>query len=847
MGDDPATPPTLVESEDEARSGTVSREADTRDPPSDVRVATRRRGRLPGRYVDIEHVGQGGSGEVRRVMDLSVDRVVVMKLLRWEHIDPPGNPSRRRFENEARITASLEHPGVVPVHDQGKLLDHRPWFTMKEVRGERFDQAIRALHRAPLEARDARRRSLLEALLRVAETVGYAHSRGVVHRDLKPANLMRGAFGQVYVMDWGVANDGVDPVQVAEELARDVPWRPLRAEDVPVLEKDGDRALTRQGAILGTVPYMSPEQARGWNRAIGAPSDVWALALVLYEILVGERAYPAPEHERVWKELIEGRGPRLPAGLAVPAELRALVEASTRTAGAERLADATMFAERLRDWLAGEARRERARGVLREVDTRMRKLDVLRGKEAEERAKAEEALGPLHANDPDEGRRFAGWRAEDRADALRDAVDDEEATILQLLRTALQHDPDSTEAHARIASLAHAEVLAAEARGEPREAKRWERMLAEHDDGRFASFLAGMGEVVLDSTPSGAEVTLHRYVEEDRQLVPRPIEDPVTRTPLRRSLAAGSYLAVLRAPGHAEVRYPFVIARATTWDARPPEADAPLPVLLPEASALGPGDCYVPAGWCTIGEPGARGEAYARTRVWLEGFVIKRYPVTVREYAEYLQALADAGDAVAVEAAAPRNYDGNFIDVRLTPDGQVVVRGRDAGINEVVAGETPARSLSWSQVSAYAAWRAARERLPWRLPHDGEWEKAARGVDARIFPWGRTPVASWAVTIDHDPPGIKSMEAAPRDESPYGLRHVAGNVAEICQNRWLLRPTLDARGRVTRHDPSEERVLFTTRGGAFAMALLNPPLSRRFAIPEGDRRRSVGFRLARSL
>ena len=664
----------------------------------------------------------------------------------------------------------------------------------------------------------------------------------MVHRDLKPANLMRGAFGQVYVMDWGVAKTGVDPATVAEALAE------TRAEapKAPPPTDAGGHALTRHGDVLGTVPYMAPEQARGHTRCVGPASDVWALGLVLYEILAGRRAFRG-SHVRIWAQVAAGSAPALPEGAAWPAVLRDVVAEATRADARERLPDAGRFAERLQGWLAGEARRERAAAMVAAADGLAARVSDLRAEEARAWAAAQALLSPLHANDPDEARWLAGWRAEDRAQAAHDAAWDAETEVLQLLRAALQHDPDHLEAHARFAALARDQVGLAEARGELREAKRWSRVLAEHDDGTHAGFLAGHGEVALASDPPGAEVTLHRFVHGDRRLVPRPLADAVVRAPFRRQLPAGSYLALFRAPGHHPARYPFTIEREACWEARVPEGAARRPVrLLPEGT-LAEDECFVPGGWCLIGEPEARCESYARTRVWVDDLVVKRFPVRVREYAAYLQALLDAGDEEALAVAAPaKPSTQGWADLRRTSCGRIEI-APTGDLNPYVVGETPARLVSAAAAEAYAAWRASLEGRPWRLPTDVEWEKAARGVDGRCFPWGPTPVSRWAVTLDYDPPGLKSMEAAPRDESPYGVRHVAGNIHQFTATPWRLRPTLDERGRVVAYDPSETRELRTARGGSYTAELFPRVLPQRFAMNPGDRGWGVGFRLVRSL
>ncbi|MEM1416921.1 MAG: bifunctional serine/threonine-protein kinase/formylglycine-generating enzyme family protein [Myxococcota bacterium] len=787
---------------------------------------------LPERYEDRGHVGRGGSGEVRRVYDRRVERELVIKILGWEHLDPPRNPTYRRFQNEARVTAALEHPGVVPVHDRGALADGRLWFTMKEVRGETFDEVIDALHRAPPAERSARRRTLVEALLRVAETVGYAHSRGVVHRDLKPENLMCGAFGEVYVMDWGIARAMAAPAP--DET-------PVPAGGQPRIE-DGDRALTRSGEIFGTIHYMAPEQARGHTEAVGPASDVWALALVLHEILVGRVAFPGPGL-KAWADIAGGKRPRLPADARVPSELRELFDAATEVAPSERLPDGRAFAERLRAWLAGEARRDRAAAVLREVDARQERLARLRDEEARLRADAQALLGTLRDDSPDEAR-LPAWRAEDLANTQRDALEEAEAELLELLRAALQHDPESEGAHARIATLARSEVVAAEQRGDAREAWRWERLLKQHDTGRHAAFLAGLGTLKLAVDPPDARAAVLRYEEVDRRLEPRTFRGNLS-PPFEIALPAGSYLVLLEAEGRETVRYPVRIEREATWDTTPPDGSAPRRVWLPPAGTLDEGECFVPAGWSVVGAPGGASDAYPRTKVWLEGFVIRRDPVTVAEYVAFLEDLLTSGKPAEAASMVPASgTDRTYVRVDA---GRVIVAPVDNSPDPEAGLRAPIRWVTFAQAEAYARWLGERASKPWRVPTDVEWEKAGRGADERRYPWGATPVASWVVARGHAPHGLRPVDEPTRDESPYGVRHLAGCVRELCATPWRLRPVLDARGAVSTYDPRETRAFQSVRGGSYLGPIDVEMLAARYAIPPNEPLRSVGFRLCRSL
>ena len=164
---------------------------------------------LPGRYEDLGSLARGGFGEVRRVRDTLMDRVLAMKVLHPKVSSSP--PLRRRFFTEVQITAQLQHPGIVPVYEHGELRDGRLWYTMKEVRGTTLATILAALHAASsaegfgTTASGWTFRRVIDAFARIAQTVAYAHSQGVVHRDLKPENVMIGEFGEVLVMDWGLA------------------------------------------------------------------------------------------------------------------------------------------------------------------------------------------------------------------------------------------------------------------------------------------------------------------------------------------------------------------------------------------------------------------------------------------------------------------------------------------------------------------------------------------------------------------------------------------------------------------------------------------------------------------
>jgi serine/threonine protein kinase len=206
---------------------------------------------LEGTPYDLgEEIARGGMGTVYRAHDRRLERDVALKVM---NAPAPGPGEIERMRNEARILARLEHPGIVPVHDLGALPDGRLFYVMKLVRGRRLDEATEA------EPRHAR----LRMFERICEAVAFAHAHGVVHRDLKPENVMVGPFGEVLVLDWGVA-------KILEGPGRD-----------------------ESGTVLGTPGYMAPEQARGETRLVDERADVYSLGAVLRFLLTEPRGGPA--------------------------------------------------------------------------------------------------------------------------------------------------------------------------------------------------------------------------------------------------------------------------------------------------------------------------------------------------------------------------------------------------------------------------------------------------------------------------------------------------------------------------------------------------------------------------
>ena len=311
------------------RPGTPTPASSSSKPPSssggtdEVLHRLGERSGASSRYRVAGEIARGGMGAIHRVRDRDLRRDVALKVI---HPGLAGDPRyARRFVNEARITAALGHPGVVPVHDLVLRPDGHASYTMRLVEGRRLGALIDAqATRADLEF-------ILQCLARVCDTLAYAHSRGVVHCDLKPDNIMVGDFGEVYVMDWGCAHVVGD-----RSLVDDVP----ESED----------------SIVGTPRYMAPEQARGEQSRIDVRTDVFAVGAVLYRALAGRPPYEGPTAAAL---AAAQRGEFTPIDhlegmpFKPPPMLTAIVNKAMSPDPLRRHASAADLAEDLRDFLRG--------------------------------------------------------------------------------------------------------------------------------------------------------------------------------------------------------------------------------------------------------------------------------------------------------------------------------------------------------------------------------------------------------------------------------------------------------------------------------------------------------------
>ncbi len=800
-------------------------------PPAEVVAAMADPAKRFGKYVLLNPIGEGGMGVVFKAWDPTMSRYIALKRLRRME-----EPFIRRFHREAQTAGRLAHPHIVPVHEVG---DHegQPFIAMEFVDGA-------ALGSLRLEPRRA-----AEILRDVARAIHAAHEAGIIHRDIKPQNLLLDRAGQVWVTDFGAARPlahgetvtsaGVvigTPVYMAPEQAG--------AERCDVRTDVYGLGATLYDLLAGRPPFTGqsmlevldkvrrddPEPLRRIDARIERdlqtivqkamdrkPESRYATARDLADDLdrhlPGEPILARP-HGVAARAARQVRRHPTAAALAVVALLAAgyFVVQRLRLHALERRAMTASDPEeaaRLWDQLAAlgdeaagpradEARRRaqiatdrrRSRETIAEAASRAKELSALLESLARLRGQARDEEERINPWDPPDAK-AALWSLQQQIAAAERQSIVLEAQTIRLFTTARQLDRSDRIGVAQLAEFLKERIEAVERFGETERAAFLEESLRQlaRDAGleSMLAWLEGGGTLALDSDPPGAEVSLVRHVEgPDRRLGLEANERRLGACPLAPvALARGSYRLVVRKEGYADTRFLAWIDRGTRQEAR---------VRLHRAEEIGRGFVHVPAGpFIMAGDREAYQGRAERTVVEVRDFFIARSEVTMSEYVEYLDALLQENQKDEAQRRLPRTAPTGpaYASIR---DGRVV-------LHATVDSRWPAFGLSWDDAVAYAQWLTAKaakrgERGLYRLPTAAEWEKAARGVDGRLFPWGNA--FDWTFTnggraAEHS--RLLPGASVAADESPYGVLDMAGGVREWVADWFAERYTMkEARG-----------------------------------------------------
>ncbi len=707
------------------------------------------------RFHVIEEIGQGAMGVVVLADDRDLNRRVAIKKLAPQLVKAPA--SVHAFIEEARLTGSLDHPNIVPVYELGQDEDGHPYFAMRVLEGRPLGEILRLLRAKDPEAvAQFTRTRLLTHFLQLCGAVEFAHSRGVIHRDLKPDNVIVGDFGDVQVLDWGIA---------------------VRVDDV-----DGP-APEELKLPAGTPGFIAPELIELDRLVLPRRLDVFALGAVLYELLTLKR----PARGRTPRELMAATVTgefKLPSARAteraIPDELDEICMRALDPDPSRRTPSVGRLAKEVEEYLEGarEARR-RAEEADRAVDRAARHLVRQREVEAEmaeQRSRVEALRSEVEPWDRVDTKREL-WRAEDELQELIEQRAELLAKAEQSYRRALENVQGHEAATEGLLGLWMRRLRAEERSGDPIAARITRSRIRALDPIGANKRLKGDGRLVLTSHPPGARVWLHRFDEKDRlQVAAEGIDLGVT--PLREvDVPFGRHLLMLEATNHEAARVPIWLTR---------DGRIELQVTLRPAGEVPHGMAYVPGGPFLWGSRQGLNQHQNLARAFVADFAIGILPVTFREYGSFLDAVAEKDPSEALKHVPRTRYGVQLMVAddqgrHRTVSGPLVTAGGKPYAPRAAL-RLPVVGVDWHDAMAYCAWRSEVLGVAITLPTSEQWEKAARGVDGRLYPWGDTwdPGFCNVAGARPTPPQLEPAGAYGMDESVYGMRDARGGVREWC-------------------------------------------------------------------
>ncbi|MGE0402998.1 MAG: SUMF1/EgtB/PvdO family nonheme iron enzyme, partial [Kofleriaceae bacterium] len=652
---------------------------------------------------------------------------------------------------------------------------------------------------------------LLRYFLQICNAVDYAHHRGVIHCDIKPANILLGDYGEVLLVDWGLAQSRTHPL----------------------------------GVRGGTLGYMAPEQMDASIDRYDERTDVFALGAILYEILSGKLAFPEVKNSDVTTvgkdPMAMYQVPPIPSKVApdleVSPELEDLCMRAIAIDRGERLTSARFLADAIDEFIEGSKEKERKRLEANKSADAGDELAERYHEFVESRPEKVTVFRALRAD-------VVPWAPPEDKQDLWDSEDIIRVTDALQVRTfqsavsayerAIEAVPNHVRARRGLARLYYSELKLARRRGDALAEIAYEQLLREVDDGELAHELSRDGTLSLSIAEDAARVTLAKLVDRDRRSVEGSVEVIAARPAHTRPLPSGRYIVGATFGGDP------ASCQSVAWPINIEPGGTTRVTIELAARDLRPDEVLVPAGPARLGGDPLSTETEETMIVDVPGFVIQRYPVTLGLWFEFLDELRAENPALA-EQHLPRTNIGlptwHYAKTKKTWVADVSLPAIVLPeANEPDPNRLPVFGVSATSAEAFAKWLSKRDGRAWRLPTEIEWEKAGRGTDGRVFPWGDHFDATFCKMRDSRAglPLAEPIGSFLWDVSPYGVCDMAGGVADWC--------TPDPR----RTAPREPREV-VSRGGAWCDWAIDCRLAsrRRYLATEHSAR--VGVRLARDL
>ena len=758
------------------------------------------------RYEVGASVARGGMGEILAAHDPAIRRGVAMKVM----LSQDSREDVLRFIEEAQVTGQLEHPGIVPIYELGVDERDQPFYTMKFVQGVTLKSVLDQV--AAGHAETIRRYPLVQLLTvfqKVCDAMAFAHAKGVIHRDLKPANIMVGAFGEVVVMDWGLAK----VLGRGAEGAGEGGVVSMRADE-------GEFGSTMAGSVMGTPHYMAPEQASGDTAAIDARTDIFALGGILYHMLALRTPVTGKSVPELLDKLMRGdipppvslnkggavRLPHCPGG-RIPESLSAVAMKALAHEQNDRYQRVEDLQQEITKYQAGFATTAERAGL--------RKRTMLFMKRHRHVSMAIAVVTLLFAG----GFGFLQFRAQQarQADLARLVAlgeraakqNDWDGAVSSLTKAgAVLERPEKRRRLLEVLLMGSKADLDRKSWGAAaiklQEALRLDAKNAEAE--RLMPLALGEGFVTIHA-PFAGELAEYFYDADFKPLGVGADGAPRFRShgmlPVKElRLREGVHYFEIRRDGQRWCSLPVEIVRGERSQIRIPITEIP------------PGYEYVHEGEFIQGDDGTtQSDGFiGKRKRSVRGFFIRSTVAVGGEYQKFQQ--SPDYERLITEAL---KTDG----LALADIAQGVKTAAELRLFKAMVANAelhPARGISLYEATAFAAWAGAR------LPTEEEWEKAARGIDGRIFSGGNA-VPPEETRWNTDGPLRERSQV-----SPYGLVAVTDTMWQ-----WTASPS----------EPGSAR--FVVKGGMVPGAVLDRKPSRRKAMDPGTRYYSMGCILCRDL
>jgi formylglycine-generating enzyme required for sulfatase activity len=774
------------------------------------------KGTSVGRYLVLERLGAGAMGVVYAAYDPELDRKIALKLLRTQ--ERRGDKARRqeRLVREAKAIAKLSHSNVVGIFDVG-VHEGQVFLAMEYLGGGRL--------REWCDAKKRPWREVVKMFMDVGQGLAAAHAEGLIHRDFKPDNVLLDKQGKPKVADFGLVRLRSTALDAQAAGPADDAAPPPPDEELVLLPiaQTALAPLTRTGALAGTPAYMAPEQFLG--KPIDARTDQFAFCVALYEALYGERPFAGETVIALGNAVATGQLRSAPKGSDVPPWVRRCLTRGLRSDPANRYARFEDLIAALRTDPA--ARFRRRVGIASAVIAVVATVLTLQRSAGRRRAEFEQQVKQRGAEGRnaviaaqamkravldlrgrafaafDAGRREDGERIWDQVKSAMTALDGTLDRGERAFESALSLDRAHAEYRAALADLIYERALLAELDYRRDDQTRHLRQLDDLDpSGQARRRWIQPGSLTVRTAPVGS-LTIERYGGDDVPAAegasPAPVAGPVSTPLSKMELAPGSYRLRFSGAGRAEVLYPLVVRRGQTVS---------VDVELPAAGQIPDGFVFVPAGNFLFGDVDeSLRESFLNAPPVFEAstgaFLIARHETTYRDWIAFLDD-SPPDRRRAYQPAVSGIVQGRLALQRLRDDWELTIQpasvryaarwGEPIRYQQRKAHaaqdwrQFPVAGISVSDMQAYLQWLDSRRGLHGaRLCTEKEWERAARGADARPFPHGarlKPDDANYDATYGRNPAafGPDAVGSHPASASPFGVDDLAGNVMEVARS-----------------------------------------------------------------